>query len=212
MAVLAKDQMKVAFAVQITFNIDPNKVKDFVEHYSTLQDKDHNGENVVKVAYNNFLKERLRTFAREEVQQHKGAETNANIALISNVVSKKVSDLTKETPFVVQSVVVGNIQLPHEVTDAVSSAQSASIILQRKETEVEQAKMDAKKREAEAMGIKMAMEEIKKGLTPEYIQYEAIQAQKMMIGSPNHTTIYIPVGPMGIPLVGNLSSPEKAGK
>jgi hypothetical protein len=27
-----------------------------------------------------------------------------------------------------------------------------------------------------------------------------------MVGSPNHTTVYIPVGPMGVPLVGTLDS------
>ena len=31
-----------------------------------------------------------------------------------------------------------------------------------------------------------------------------------MVGSPNHTTIYIPVGPMGVPLVGTLDPEEKS--
>ena len=48
----------------------------------------------------------------------------------------------------------------------------------------------------------MAM--IKSQLTPEYLQYEAIKAQLSMVSSPNHTVMYIPVGPMGVPLVGTI--------
>lgn len=35
-----------------------------------------------------------------------------------------------------------------------------------------------------------------------YVVYEAIKAQLAMVSSPNHTVMYIPVGPMGVPLVG----------
>ena len=38
-------------------------------------------------------------------------------------------------------------------------------------------------------------------LTDKYLQHEAIQAQEKMADSPNHTTIYIPSGQNGIPLV-----------
>lgn len=34
-----------------------------------------------------------------------------------------------------------------------------------------------------------------------YLQYLAIQSQKAMADSPNHTTVYIPTGQNGIPLV-----------
>jgi regulator of protease activity HflC (stomatin/prohibitin superfamily) len=36
---------------------------------------------------------------------------------------------------------------------------------------------------------------------PHYLQYLAIQAQMQMANSPNHTTVYIPSGVNGIPIV-----------
>ena len=36
---------------------------------------------------------------------------------------------------------------------------------------------------------------------PNYLQYLAIQSQKSMADSPNHTTVYIPTGASGLPLV-----------
>jgi hypothetical protein len=56
-------------------------------------------------------------------------------------------------------------------------------------------------RVAEAKGIAESQKLIDSSLTHNYLQYLAIKAQENMAGSPNHTQIYIPSGPNGIPLV-----------
>lgn len=53
----------------------------------------------------------------------------------------------------------------------------------------------------EAKGIAEAQRLINATLTDQYLQHEAIEAQKSMAGSPAHTEIYVPVGTNGIPLV-----------
>jgi regulator of protease activity HflC (stomatin/prohibitin superfamily) len=105
----------------------------------------------------------------------------------------------------VRSIVVGNIQYPPEVVDAVSKKLAATQELERKNTEIEIAKREKEKRIVEAEGIARATEIISQRLTSSYLQYEAIKAQRETINAPNHTTIYIPVGPMGVPLVGTLN-------
>lgn len=64
---------------------------------------------------------------------------------------------------------------------------------------VEQQKAEV--RIAEAEGISKSQAIIKSTLTPAYLQYLAISAQKDQINSPNHTIIYIPTGSNGVPLV-----------
>jgi hypothetical protein len=60
---------------------------------------------------------------------------------------------------------------------------------------------DADKRFAEAVGIRRAQNEISRSLTGNYLQYEAIQAQKAIATSgQNNTLIYVPSGPNGVPL------------
>ena len=118
--------------------------------------------------------------------------------------------MTKDTPFEVRSIVVGNIQYPQEIVDAVSRKLAATQELERKNTEIEIAKREKDKRIIEAQGIAQATEIISQRLTANYLQYEAIKAQRDTINSPNHTTIYIPVGPMGVPLVGNLNPGQRA--
>ena len=76
--------------------------------------------------------------------------------------------------------------------------------LQRKDTEIEIERKERTKREVQAQGIANATAIIRGQLNPMYIQHEAIEAQKAMVGSPNHTVVYIPVGPMGVPLTGTF--------
>jgi hypothetical protein len=61
---------------------------------------------------------------------------------------------------------------------------------------------DADKRFAEAVGIRRAQDEISRTLTANYLQYEAIQAQKAVATSGrNNTLIYVPSGSNGVPIV-----------
>ncbi|QPJ61002.1 MAG: hypothetical protein G3M70_03490 [Candidatus Nitronauta litoralis] len=60
---------------------------------------------------------------------------------------------------------------------------------------------EAEIRVEEARVIAEAQKIINTTLTEQYLQHEAIQAQLKMADSPNHTTVYIPSGTNGIPVV-----------
>lgn len=62
-------------------------------------------------------------------------------------------------------------------------------------------KQKAQIRVQEAIGIASAQKIINATLTDKYLQHEAISAQKSLADSPNHTTIYIPSGQNGIPII-----------
>jgi regulator of protease activity HflC (stomatin/prohibitin superfamily) len=202
--VLSSDSLKIAFRVHLVWRVRPDRVKQFVENFSTLRPND-TPDRVVEVAYRNFLREPLRTYARDEVQKYKGLEIKDNIEGIGETLTARVLKLTNDTPFEVRSVVVGNIQYPPEIVDAVSRKLAATQDLERKNTEIEITKREKEKRIIEAEGIAQATQIISQRLTGAYLQYEAIKAQQETVNSPNHTTIYIPVGPMGVPIVGNLN-------
>jgi hypothetical protein len=68
--------------------------------------------------------------------------------------------------------------------------------------QVAAAKADAEKQYQRAVGVRRAQNVIMRGLTPQYLQYEAIQAQKAVATSGrNNTLIYVPSGSSGVPLV-----------
>ena len=118
------------------WKVRPDRVREFVEKYSTLAD-DRNPDRIVKVAYANFLQEPLRTFARDEIQRLNGLEIKDRITPVGEAISRRVLELTKDTPFLATSVVVGNIQYPEEVANAVSQKMAATQVLERKQTEIQ---------------------------------------------------------------------------
>ena len=117
---------------------------------------------------------------------------------------KRIRDYAASSPFIITSVVVGNVQYPAEVADAVARKLAATQELERKDTEMEIERKEKTKRDVQAAGIANSMQIVRGQLSELYIQHEAIEAQKMMVNSPNHTTVYIPVGPMGVPLTGTF--------
>jgi regulator of protease activity HflC (stomatin/prohibitin superfamily) len=206
-AVLSKDNLKIAFRVHTVWRVDEARVPLFMERYSTtVSGGGHEKEPdaIVKVAYGNFIREPLRTFARDEVQQRNGLEVKDALIPIGDAVLARIRTYAGDSPFTITSVVVGNVQYPAEVADAVSRKLAATQELQRKDTEIEIERKERTKREVQAQGIANAMQIIRGQLSGMYIQHEAIEAQKAMVNSPNHTVVYIPVGPMGVPITGTF--------
>jgi regulator of protease activity HflC (stomatin/prohibitin superfamily) len=215
-AVLSRDNLKIAFRVHTVWRVDESRVPLFMDRYSTtVADSavQKEPETIVKVAYGNFIREPLRTFARDEVQRRQGLEVKDALIAIGDAVLGRIRAYAADSPFLITSVVVGNVQYPSEVADAVSRKLAATQELQRKDTEIEIERKERMKREVQAQGIANAMQIIRGQLSAMYIQHEAIEAQRQMINSPNHTVVYIPVGPMGVPITGTFNTvPQVAEK
>jgi regulator of protease activity HflC (stomatin/prohibitin superfamily) len=212
-AVLSRDNLKIAFAVHTVWRMDDQRVPLFMERFSTTVSDgalQKDPDAIVKIGYAHFVREPLRTFARDEVQRRNGLEVKDALIPIGDAVLQRVRAYAGASPFVISSVVVGNVQYPSEVADAVSRKLAATQELQRKDTEIEIERKERVKREVQAQGIANAMQIIRGQLSPMYVQHEAIEAQKAMVGSPNHTTVYIPVGPMGVPLTGTFPTVTEA--
>jgi hypothetical protein len=138
---------------------------------------------------------------RRSVQTHDSRDIKALRAELADEVRSGLTEHLSDTPFRVRSLVVGNIDYPAVVADAVEKKLASLQLLEEKATQKEIAMRDAEIRIEEARGIAEAQRIINETLTPYYLQHEAIGAQLEMAASPNHTTVYIPVGSNGLPLV-----------
>ncbi|HKY22014.1 MAG TPA: SPFH domain-containing protein [Vicinamibacterales bacterium] len=209
-AVLSRDNLKISFAVHTVWRVDETKIPLFMEQFSTTVangNTEKSPDAIVKVAYGHYVREPLRTYARDEVQRRNGLSVKDELIPIGQAVLSRVQQYAASSPFLISSVVVGNVQYPSQVADAVSQKLAATQELERKDTEIAIERKERTKREVQAAGIANAMQIIRGQLSSLYIQHEAIEAQKLMVNSPNHTTVYIPVGPMGVPLTGTFAAP-----
>lgn len=208
-SVMSRDNLKIGFRVHTVWRVDAGRVPLFMERFSTTVDNESvrtDPDAIVKVAYAHFVKEPLRTFALDEVQRRNGLEVKDALIAIGDAVLSRIRAYADGSPFIIDSVVVGNVQYPEEVATAVSRKLAATQELARKDTEIEIERKERTKREVQAQGIANAMQIIRGQLNALYIQHEAIEAQKAMVGSPNHTVVYIPVGPMGVPVTATMDA------
>ncbi len=191
--ILAKDELNVSFRFQAIIKVKTGTIKTVVEEFA--------GERF----YVRYIKEPMRAMVRKNVQPLNSREIKEKRKEIAMAVSVELKGYLQETPFVLVSSVVGNIDYPEVVTKAVEKKLAAKQLLDEKETQREIAKKDAEIRIEEAKGIAEAQRIINSTLTQNYLQHEAIQAQLKMATSPNHTTVYIPSGSNGIPLIGTVN-------
>lgn len=134
-SVLSQDNLNVGFRIHIVWRVKPDQVQSFVEHYSTLG-QGESPEQIVRVAYQNYLQEPLRTAARDVVQKVKGLDIKDKINDIGHSIQEHLATLVKDAPFDIISVVVGNIQYPPEVAEAVAKKLAATQHLERTDTEI----------------------------------------------------------------------------
>jgi hypothetical protein len=187
--ILVKDDLNISFNFHAVVSINSESIKSVVDEYG--------GENW----YQRFVREPFRTYVRNAVQKYNSRELKINRDPISEEVTLKLNEYLLGTPFNLKNVVVGNINYPAIVATAVEKKLAAQQLLSEKSTQKEIAKKDADIRVEEAKGIAQAQKIINATLTANYLQHEAINAQLEMAKSPNHTTVYIPVGTNGIPLI-----------
>ena len=187
--ILANDDLNISFNFHAVISIKKQSIKDVVEIYGAQE------------WYTRFIKETFRTFVRDTVQKYASQELKGNREKIATQVGDKLKIYLQGTPFKIHNVVVGNINYPEIVAKAVEKKLAAQQLLSEKNTQRDIAIKDAEIRVEEAKGIAKAQKIINTTLTSNYLQHEAINAQLKMAESPNHTTVYIPVGTNGLPLV-----------
>ena len=190
--ILTKDELNISFKFQTIIKVKPGTIQIVVEQFG--------GSDF----YNRYVKEPLRSMVRKNVQELASRQVKEKRKEIAQAVDRDLQAYLSETPFVVVATAVGNIDYPDVVTQAVEKKLAAQQLLEEKETQKAIAKKDAEIKIEEAKGIAEAQKIINETLTKNYLQHEAINAQLKMADSPNHTTVYIPSGANGIPMVETL--------
>ena len=144
----------------------------------------------------NYEAKALYTSGREEIAQKIFSELEGMLA---------------SRGIILEKVLLRSIQLPATVSKAIEMKLKAEQESAQMKFVLTKEKQEAERKVIEAEGIAKAQEIINKTLSQAYLQHEAIQAQMRMADSPNHTTVYIPSGDNGIPMVRVLDD-GKSGK
>jgi regulator of protease activity HflC (stomatin/prohibitin superfamily) len=120
---------------------------------------------------------------------------------ISMKIENDLAPLMAQRGVILEKVLLRAVKLPDTVSSAIENKLKREQEAEEMKFVLDKEKKESERKIIEAEGIAKAQEIINQTLTASYLQHEAIQAQMKMSESPNHTTVYIPVGYNGLPLV-----------
>ncbi len=146
-AILGKDKLPISCQASMVFRLNPKKIKEFMEEYGGIaqtsgKNDDENADEIMEFAYKNFIQQPFRTAVRTELSKYPALDASSNLQKISDDVLAQVRKRLEQTPFIVDSVAVGETNPPTPIIEAVVSKVKATQENERKAIELEIAQKD----------------------------------------------------------------------
>jgi len=189
MQVPSKEGLTMAVDISILYRLNPEKASNI---YKTIG-KDYD-EVVVIPQFRSAVREATVFYEAKALYTSSRDE-------ITNKMFADLEKMLSERGIILEKVLLRAVQLPSTVSAAIEQKLKAEQESEQMKFVLTKESQEAERKVIEAKGIAEAQGIINKTLTQAYLQHEAIKAQMMMASSPNHTTVYIPSGDNGIPLV-----------
>jgi regulator of protease activity HflC (stomatin/prohibitin superfamily) len=188
---LTKDNLKLSFEVNTRIQPKDGQVKTIVEDWGA----DH--------WYDWNVKEPLRTIVRETVTEHKATEIQLDTPDVRARIEAKVREKYSDSPFMILSVDIGDIQFPDLLAQAIQKKIAKNEDLKRQEFVLEKAKKEAAITVLGALRVAEQQRIISSTLDPLYVQRKAVEVYRELGKSQNKTVFVLPntAEGTGMPLV-----------
>jgi regulator of protease activity HflC (stomatin/prohibitin superfamily) len=188
---LTSDNLNVAFEVNTRISLRPGSAKEIVENWGG------------KKWYGWNVKEPLRTIVRREVTRVSAIDIQLKTNAVRQRIYERLLDKYKKSPIKIESVDIGNIQFPPQVTRAIEKKIGQKQELERQQYLLAKTKKEAAIRVLEALKAAKQQRIISSTLDPLYVQRQAVQVYKQLGQSSNKTIIVLPNSDQGtgLPLV-----------
>jgi len=149
-----------------------------------------------------IIRPTLRTAIRDVVAKYSAqviySEKREQISL---EIQEKTAKALQEKGIIFEKLLLRNVSLPKELSDAINSKLVAEQDARKMEFVLQKAVQEKDRKVIEAQGIKEANAIIAQGLTPSYLSWYKISMMKELVDSPNNTVIFIPDNINATPLI-----------
>jgi regulator of protease activity HflC (stomatin/prohibitin superfamily) len=188
---LTADNLSVSFEVDTRIKLVDGSVREIVEEWG--------GANW----YEWNVKEPLRTNVRQVVTQFRASDIQLETPKVRALIDQHLHEKYDGTPIKIESVDIGEIQFPKEVTEAIQRKIAKKQELERQEYVLAKTEKEAAIRVLEALRVAKQQRIISSTLDPIYVQRKAVQVYRTLAESDNKTIIMLPNSDegTGMPLV-----------
>jgi hypothetical protein len=116
---------------------------------------------------------------------------------VRQLIAEKLTGKFANTPILIESVDIGQIQFPKEVAEAISRKIAKQQELQRQDYVLAKTTKEAAIRVLESLKVAKQQRIISSTLDPLYVQQRAVQVYRTLSQSPNRTIVMLPTMPEG---------------
>src|SRR5216683_3228316 len=156
------------------------------------------GPNYVEV----LIEPNVRAAIREATASH---TANALYTGEREMVAKQIFDelynLLGQRGFVVESVLLRDIQLPATLKASIESKQQAEQESLAMSFRLQKEKQEAERKRIEAAGVRDFQTIVAQGISPQLLEWKGIEATELLAKSPNAKVVVIGGGKNGLPLI-----------
>jgi regulator of protease activity HflC (stomatin/prohibitin superfamily) len=144
----------------------------------------------------------LRGEARSIVGRYKPDEIySTKREIIASEILEAIQNLLKDKYIEVQNIIIRNVILPKNVTDAINEKLAADQAQQKMQFVLMKETQEAERKRIEAQGIADFQRIITQGLSKNLLLWKGIEATEKLAESPNSKVVVIGSGESGLPLI-----------
>ncbi len=173
----------------LIFHVDPAKASDVYQKI---------GPNYPTV----LIEPNLRAAIREATASH---SANALYTGEREMVAKQIFDqlagLLGQRGFIVESILLRDIQLPATLKSSIESKQQAEQEALAMSFRLQKETQEAQRKRIEAQGIRDFQQIVAQGISPQLLEWKGIEATENLAKSPNSKVVVIGNSKNGLPLI-----------
>ena len=174
----SKEGLNVLAEISILYHIEANQAPNVIQTV---------GENYEQVMILSVFRSAAANVCSRYMAKDMHSGQRAEIEM---AISYHMDSLLIDRGFVIESVLMKSIKLPPGLYDAIESKLEAEQIAQRMEFELEQERLEAKRKKIEAEGTRDAQKVLAEGLTDEIIKWRSLEVFENLSNSPNAKLIF----------------------
>lgn len=203
---LSKDGLPLPIDVTINYRPNPSLVPWLFRTIGTSEDF---VTKIIRPASRAAVRDAVSLYTAQEAYTSKREQV---VISITKGLTKYVEDILTKTDdykpdaFIIQQVLVRNIELPQKLKDSIEAKLTAEQEALRMEYVLQKEKQEAARLRIEAQGISDYQRIVNMGLTDKLLAFKGIEATLKLAESPNSKVIVVGGGKNGLPIILNSDS------
>ena len=162
-------------------------------------------EKIVRPAARTAVRESIAGFSAQEAyssrREELSQEMNTMLGTRLSALLAQHDDLKTRRGFVIEQVMIRNVQLPPKVKDAIELKLSAEQEALRMKFVLEKERQEAERKRIEAQGISDFQKTVSQGISDQLLAWKGIEATQQIAHSPNSKIVIIGNPKNGMPLI-----------